>query len=200
MQEIRVKADVSGVLKRLKRIHADQVPFATSSALNSTIFDVRRQIVGPTWDDAFEVRNKRFPSAAFRVDKATKRQLRARVYDYLGRASIRLHAEGGIKRPKGRSLAIPTSNIKRTSSGKISKAQKPAHLKRAFRATMPSGQEVIAQRVGKPRLPIRILYNLEPGASIRKELRFYEDAAREARRTYERHWKKSFVRAIRTAR
>lgn len=203
---VSVKSNIKGFMRQLNRFQRRQIPFATSLALNDTIFQVRKRIVERTWRRSFKVRNRRFPGALFRVKKATKRNLTATLYDRLGRASLDLHIDGGTKRPKGRHLAIPTGNVKRTATGKIGKAKRPSALlkkPRTFKLNwndntgMPAG---IYQRVGKKRLPIKMLFRLKPSARIKKSFPFYEDAQDTTRRAFDHNFARGLRRALRTAR
>lgn len=198
--ELDLQVNTIGVLKFLETVHKKQVPYATSSALNATIFEVRKEIVGRTWEAAFEARNKRFPNTLFRVRKATKRRFSVTLYDRLGRASLDLHAKGAVKRPKAGSLAIPTGNIKRTASGKISKARRPQGLRNSFVADLRGRGRAVWQRYGRDGSKLRLMYDLERSAQISKRFMFYEDAEKVALRQYPRQWDKSFMRAVRTAR
>lgn len=195
-----VQVDTKGVLKFLEVVHKKQVPFATSNALNATIFKVRKRIVGPTWNAAFDTKNGRFPSTLFKVRKASKRRLSASLFDRLGRASLDLHTTGGVKRPKGGSLAIPTSNIKRSATGKISKGKRPQGLKNSFVANLNGRGRAVWQRYGRKGSKIRMMYDLERSARISKRFRFYEDAEKVALKEYPKEWEKSFIKAVRSAR
>lgn len=199
MVSMRVSVNTKGVLKYLETIQKKQVPYATSQALNSTIFDVRKQIVGPTYRRAFNVRNSRFASAAFRVEKASKRRLRAKLFDRLERGSLDLHAEGGTKRPKSGSLAIPTDKIKRTSGGKIPKGKKPRNLAGGFVGNPFGKGRGIWQRDRRTRR-LKLMYDLERSARIRRSFDFYRDAEKVASRVYPRHWEREFIWAIRKPR
>ena len=87
-----LQADLTDLMKQ-------QLPFATSLALNATIKDVRRRIVFSTWPKAFTVRNKPFPGVVFRMKFSNKSTLEAMVFDQLGRDFIERHVTGGTKRP-----------------------------------------------------------------------------------------------------
>lgn len=196
---VSVKSDIAAFRRQLRRDQRRQIPFAVSRAINETAFDVRRRIIGPTWARAFTVRNRRFPAAAFRVAKATKRHLTASVFDRLGRASLDLHATGGIKRPRGRHIAVPRGAIKRTATGKVGKARRPAAvLARAnvFRRRL-GAREYILQRTRKG---LRPLYLLISRARIAKRFRFAEDARRVVERRFRRRLFVSLGKALRTAR
>lgn len=201
--QINVQSNISTFAKAMDAFGRDQIPFATASALNSTAFDVRKQIVEDTYPNSFTVRNKRFASQMFRVDKANKRNLTARIYDRLGRDYMVNQAEGGIKRPRGNHIAIPSRQIKRTASGKVPKAKQPRNVLggRGYRTTLDSGQPVIAEQTGRGAARRqRVLYLLENVARIPKRFPFYEDANRKAGRVFDRNFAKSFAFAKQTAR
>jgi len=83
---------------------------------------------------------------------------------------------GAAKRPRA-VLGKPNTFIRRTSSG---------------------GQ--ILQKGRRKSAPLKTLYQLVPLARIPKRLRFYEDAAKVVQRRMVPNFKKSFERAVRTAR
>jgi hypothetical protein len=201
--QISVKSNISAFAKAMDAFGKNQIPFATHRAINKTAFDVRDEIVKETFPKSFTVRNKRFASQMFRVDKATKRNLTARVYDRLGRDYMTNQAEGGIKRPRGNNIAIPSRQLKRTASGKVPKAKQPRNVLggRGYRTTLDSGQPIIAEQTGRGAArKQRVLYILENIARIPKRFPFYEDANKTAGRMFDRNFKKSFAFAKQTAR
>ena len=200
---INMTSNASAVQKALQGF-SKQLPFAMSQALNSTAFDVRKQIVDKTYPQSFTVRNRRFASAMFRVEKATKRKLSAAVFDRLGKDYMVKQAEGGIKTPRGNSIAIPGRVNTRTSTGKIPRARTPRNLLdngRAYKTTLRGGQKAIVQPQGRGNTKrLKVMYVLEPKARIPQRFDFYEDANRVSRRNFERNFNKAFARAKRTAR
>jgi len=201
--QISVKSNISAVTKALDAFGKRQIPFATSLALNDAAFAVRKEIVERTYPDSFTVRNKRFAGAMFRVGKASKRNLTATVSDVLGRDYMTMQAEGGIKRPRGRNIAIPSRQIKRTATGKVPMAKQPRNLLggKGYRTTLRSGQPVIAENVGRGAAKRqRVLYLLEPTARIPKRFPFYERGRKVAQTSFARAFSKRFAQARRTAR
>lgn len=200
---VSVRSNISAVSKAIDAFGKRQIPFATSQALNDTAFAVRKEIVERTYPDSFTVRNSRFASAMFRVGKASKRNLVATVSDVLGRDYMVNQAKGGIKRPRGRNIAIPSREIKRTGTGKVPKAKQPRNLLngKGYRTTLRSGQPVIAEKTGKGSAKRqRILYLLEPTARIPKRFPFYERGRKVAKDTFPRAFDRRFAQARRTAR
>tara|TARA_R100001510_G_scaffold52706_1_gene53658 strand:+ start:574 stop:1221 length:648 start_codon:yes stop_codon:yes gene_type:complete len=187
--EINVESNISALTKAMDAFGKDQLPFATSKALNDTAFIVRNTIVKETFPRSFDVKNKRFAGVAFKVDTANKRKLEARVFDRLNKDYLALQESGGTKRPRGNSIAIPTDEIKVTGRG-VTKARRPRQLlqsgKRAFRTKSKTGQDIIAQRRGKKRYPLKVLYVLEPQADIKPRFPFYAVGLNLAQKTFEK--------------
>ena len=200
---IKVKTNIKEVSSWLRSIHSKQIPFSTSVALNNTAFDVRKQLVEKTYQKAFKLRNSKLPSYATRVKKATKNKLIAVVGNISGRELDFLvtQAEGGIKTPKGRSLAIPSNNTKRNSKGAVPKAQRPRQLMAKGKSfiTSVNGTRVIMEQKSKKKAPV-VKYILTPSAKIDKALQFFEDGNKVVDRVFKRHFVQAFSRAIKTAR
>jgi hypothetical protein len=201
--QMNIKTNLSMVQKAMASMHKKQVPFAMARALTDTAFEVRDKIVNETYPRSFTVRNKRFPRAMFRVGPAKKTNLVATVSDVLGRDYMVTQATGGTKTARGQNIAIPTREIKRLVSGRVSKAKQPRNLLNAkgFKTKLRGGQQVIAENVGRGKnKQRRILYILEPSVFIRKRFPFYEDARGTARSAFRPAFNKRFAQAKRTAR
>jgi len=200
--EINVESNISALTKAMDAFGKDQLPFAMAGALTATAFIVRNTIVKDTFPRSFDVKNKRFAGAAFRVDKANKRKLEARVFDRLDKEYLAMQESGGTKRPRGNSIAIPTDEIRVTGRG-VAKARRPRQLlqsgKRAFRTRSRTGQEIIAQRRGKKRYPLRTLYILEPRANIKPRFPFYTVAIVSAQKAFDKKLPEFLQRARKTA-
>ncbi len=199
-----MKINISSQVKRqlhpfIRGLARKQLPFATANAINSTCFDIRKEIVSHTYPEAFDVRNKHFARAAFRVGKASKRRLVGRVYDRLGRGWLERQARGGTKRPDGSNLAIPTRNIKRTASGRIGVAKRPRNLRNAFVADLRGRGKAVYQRYGRKGKKLRLAYVLEPRARVDQRFDFYEDANRIVNKRFVAHFSRAFAHAVRTS-
>lgn len=199
-----IRSNIREVSRGLDLLQRQQLPFAISRALNDSAFGVRKRIVSRTWPRAdLEVRNRGFIRASMRVKKASKVKLRASVYDRLGRGFMPLQAEGGTKRPRSSSkLAVPI-NARRTAGGRIRKRDLPSSLRanpRAFLIRAKSGHQMIVERQGRARLPIRVLYHLTSSAVVDKSFAFYEDAEASSLRQFPRHFERRLRDALRTAR
>jgi hypothetical protein len=139
-----VKFDQAVFERKAKQLQGalDQVPFALSQALNAAVKNARQVLVLNTWPSHVTQRNASFIGRALRTEFSTKRNLRVEIYDDLGRASLSLHADGGVKRAKKRLAIPPGGTVTRTGRG-VRKNQTPRSIidrtpKRALRVT-PQG-------------------------------------------------------------
>ena len=130
MINIDITSDIENAMMDVDTFFRGQIPFGTAGALNDSIFDVRKRIVGSTYPKAFQVRNRAFPGRLWRVtQKANKREMTALLTQTLDRDYITTHATGGIKSSRGgHSVAVPIG-IKRTKNGRIPAAKKPTRLR-----------------------------------------------------------------------
>lgn len=201
----------SSALLGLERARRDQLPFATALALTRTAQEAQ-EAERDEIPRRFETRGT-YLERGVRIKAATKRAPQAAVFwrapggaarrsfaDTLAR-----HETGGVKAPRGRALAIPVAEPRRTKGGKIRKAALPAALlkrKRTFVAPFNRGADAgIFQRVGKRRYPIRLLYHLtSETVRIRERWEFVDTARELARREYPKQFGKAFAKAIATRR
>jgi hypothetical protein len=188
--------DFSEFERKTREIGAalDQIPFALANSLTSAAFKTRQHLIAETWPNSVEVRNKRFLSAALRVEKATKADISAAIVDTLNRAALKKHAEGGVKTGRGQ-LAIPTKRVIRTGSG-VRASQKPRALKRAVRKG-----NLIFQAEGKGTASrLRLMYRLKPAARIKPDVPFYRDFHRVMLAEVRRAFPVEMAKAMRTRR
>jgi hypothetical protein len=151
----------------------DQVPFALSLSLNRAVEDAQTALIVDTWPRHVTVRNPSFLRATLRRKYSTKRDLEVKILDTLGRASLKLHAEGGVKRPRGAHLAIPPKGVRMTSHG-LPKNQRP----RALIARTPARSLRITPTgifVGKRGGGLRLAFSLKSSANQPKDVPFHED-------------------------
>ncbi len=177
-----------------------QIPFALAVALTKTAKDVQKDELKHLHRE-FTIRNKwpeRGPLAV-KITPATKKRMFATVFtkaDFMP-----LHETGGTKIPEGNHLAIPTSNVKRGKTGKITKGQRPRNLKKSFVLETKGGQLGIWQRKGRgKRSEIKPMYWLEPRANIKKSWDWFRTGFKTINRTFNDNFSKSLDKALRTSR
>ena len=125
--QISVKSDVDKALKGLSRLHKKQMPFAAALGLTNTAMKVAkveqhmmvRQLDRPT---PFTIKGIRWQGAN-KSDFKTRR-LHSRVYLMPKQAEyLRFQIEGGARTPKGKAIAVPTSNVKLNRYGNLAGGQ-----------------------------------------------------------------------------
>ena len=125
--QISVKSDVEKALKGMSRLHKKQMPFAAALGLSMTAKKVAkveqrmmvRELVRPT---PFTIKGVRWQGAS-KNDFKTGR-LHSRVYLMPTQAEyLRYQIEGGTRTPKGRAIAVPTSNVKLNRYGNLAGGQ-----------------------------------------------------------------------------
>lgn len=99
---------------------------------------------------------------------------------------LAIHETGGRKEPRGRNLAVPTDNVKRSKRQIIVKAQRPRNLKDAFvlntrkgpvifrRMFMNAKGRTTGRKIRGVKGALVALFGLEPSVRIRKQSTFYE--------------------------
>jgi hypothetical protein len=179
-------------------LHRKQIPFATAKALTDTAKDARAAIVEHLQGE-FTLRTawwKQGNKYGINVKAAKKNDLAAEVFT---RAQwMELHETGGVKIPRRRNLAIPSTFVKRSKKDLITKANRPRALKNSFVRRSKTGQETIFQRINKKQ--IRPMYFLEKQAQIQPAFRFYHTASRVVNERWAQNFEKAIEFAIRTAR
>lgn len=217
--DIQVSVETVDVFRFLRRVFRDQIPFATSKAINDTAKDFQRA-EREHMHDIFTVRRRTFIDRSVKIKPfATKHRLSATVsIDPPGgqrRADILTKFEaGGTKRPRGRHIAVP-DEARRTRSGVISRTQRPRALQfelwgrgpeaTVFRGTRRAFMVVPHQRGGaifQRRAKRRVvqLFAFTSKARIPAVLEFEETAERVVNERFGVRFSEAFDRAVRTAR
>jgi hypothetical protein len=196
---LRVKADIDKMRGQLTRMQRQQIPYAASVALNTVAFDTRQDIIKRVWPQSFRgMRNPRFPSVLFRVDKASKGRLSSAVYQDLPRDWVQLHITGGIRRPiRASTRAVPVG-ARRTATGRIRSADKPRTIKGGFITDLRGRGPALWKKLGKDRL--QLMFVLRPSVNQRRIFPFYKEGYRYAERRWPGAFSQAVERALRTAR
>lgn len=175
----------------------DQLPYAISRTLNDTMLkDVRPNIIGPTWQRAFKVRNTGLARASIRAELSTKTSLQAGVYDALGKANLGVHAEGGARPKPSASLAIPNqNNVKLGARGRKPWARAMTKTVPARALRVIKGRGIFVGEGGR----LRAWYWFRPSARLSKRFKFYEDFKRVTERGVSARFPGNIQAAIATA-
>ena len=197
---ISVRADIKGAVRYLNNIQKKQIPFATSQALNDVAFDARKALQA----QALKKLDKptRFTINGFQVKKSTKRNLTAVVFIEAKRWKyLKYQVLGGTRRPKGKAIGLPTSNVKLNKFGNVpGKRRGLVKNKRQFIATIGGITGVWEKRGGKRNPQLRLMHAMEPNAQYRKRFPFYKIVEGVVRSKFVRRFNKRMAGALRTAR
>ena len=223
---IDVDTNAAEVVRSLRFLFRDQVPFATSLAINHTAKGIQA-VQRDGMRRRFTIRRP-YVLQGVKVSKfSTKRDLEAIVEIDPSRGFLFKFEEGGTVRPRGRRFAVP-DEVRRGKTGVVSRVMRPRGLrfefhgsgpkaevhrglKRTFMIRRPDGTGAIFQRLGRrgrKRLPpgqqrpgkLRMLFSFTPKAEIEPTLEFELTAQTVFERTFARNFEASFDRAVRTAR
>lgn len=195
-----IKLDFRGInetIGTLKNIQK-QVAFASSKAINNTAKAVQKMEIEKELPSSLKLRSRWFkPGTRFGVN--IKFSSKTRLFATIGSQAdwLTLVEHGGIKKPTGKALAIPTSNV--TTNKVRPKGEKPARIlknPRAFTATLPSGKAGIFIRKGNNRLPIKALYFFKTSSTVDKQLSFEESGVVLVNGTYAVEFTKQLQQAI----
>lgn len=208
---INVKSNLSTVSKALDAFGKNQMPFALANTLNDSAFQIRKNTIENVWTKDVKVKNPAFMKAVMMpikgTNRATKRKLRSIVQNYPSgnrhKDFLQRLAVGGIKSPRGRSIAIPAEDMPLRAKGGVTARNRPRPLldrPKVFRQRV-RGQDMILQRTTKKPYPLKRLYILEQGSvNIDNQFSFYEDADKLANKVMRENFRKNFARAKASAR
>ena len=209
--QINVKTNLKAVEKAIDAFGKNQIPFAMANTLNDAAFQIRKNTIENVWTKDVKVKNPAFMRAVMMPikgdNRATKRKLRAIVQNYPSgnrhKDFLQRLAVGGIKSPRGRSIAIPASDMPLRTRGGVTARNRPRPLldrPKVFRQRV-GGQDMILQRATNKPYPLKRLYILEQGSvKIDNQFSFYEDADKLSQRVMRENFRKNFARAKASAR
>ena len=182
MITIDITSNIERQLRGVEHFARD-IPFIASKSLNSTGFEVRKQITEITYPRSFTVRNRILARRMWKVKLSRKYDLNAAVEQTLERAWVAAQAEGGAKPHRGAQIAIPVrpSDV-RAPTGRVRAPLKPINI------TKRKGVFLMGKGVNKIRIVKRdpktkdltTIYTFQSGAHLNKRFPFYEDATRSA--------------------
>lgn len=204
--------NIAGVDRWVQDVFDDQIPFATSLAINWTALDFQRAQLG-RMQSIFDINEPGFAKRAATIKPfATKQTQEARisVQAPMDRSDIFGKFEtDDTKYPfSGDSIAVPTEHVPRTARGHVQKAWRPRRVldrnfRDGFRAFVrpsrrkPGVRTIFFVEPGNGILP---LYQLVPRVSLPPDLEFVETAEKTVQQKFDENFTRSFDQAIRTAR
>lgn len=173
-----LKRDIEQVTKQLRGLAREQIPFATSLALNQVAQDGQRRAQRQM--RLLLDRPTPFTIRGVRTKRSNKRNLYAEVYlqeiqgDYL-----KFAIKGGSRQPKGRAIVVPVK-LKLNKYGNIPRRKIKALLQRKDTFVLSNSSKAgIYQRTRTGKLEMLIAF--EPAASYEPRFPFHDIVIREAK-------------------
>ena len=218
MIHLSVSSNSRQVADQIEKKLERQIPFVTSVALNNTLVKTRNDEVWRDYERVFTARNKAFFRQVAHVYRSKRGQAKTfgavigsiqekmvtpppGVAPAGGRTAdtsfMRRHVSGGVKTPRGASIAIPmTGRVGRKAGGGIRKAQLPRSItgsKRGFRA----GKYIMRRKNKKQ---IEAVYHLAKSAKIRGVWNPHMSVFRGVNSRIRHEFAAAWIRAIKTMR
>lgn len=204
--EVKVTSTAGPVRARLRSLRRRQLPFATAKALTRSAKPVASEL-GSSIGDHFRQRSRGL-SRAWTFDRANKSDWPRPVAVVHLRPWAEFmadHALGKVRRARrgGSRMAVPTSLVRRTKTGRVRKSQKPTRLreKKGTVVRRQGGSTVIqVKRGARAKVRAGIFYTLHSNVRIRKVWPVDAIAARKFRAVYRPIFRAELARAIATSR
>ena len=135
---IDVDTNAAEVVRSLRFLFRDQVPFATSLAINHTAKGIQA-VQRDGMRRRFTIRRP-YVLQGVKVSKfSTKRDLEAIVEIDPSRGFLFKFEEGGTTRPRGTRFAVP-DEVRRGKTGVVSRVMRPRQLKFKFHGSGPKAE------------------------------------------------------------
>ena len=221
---VSVEFPAEEVSRYAAKVFDDQMPFATARALNGVALKFQGNQRERQYQ-VFTIRRKQFADRSVKIKPfATKirQEVRVAVDSPGGRSDIFGKFEDQTSKTpfRGKSIAVPTTNVPRTAAGVIRKGWRPKDLldgaaqhgvgrvfqskgnvyrgkKKTFLVRKPGGKGTIFERDGAELLP---LYQLVPRVRISPDLQFVDTANKTVNAEWVNQFGIAFDRATKTAR
>tara|TARA_R100000734_G_C3297787_1_gene88787 strand:+ start:485 stop:1075 length:591 start_codon:yes stop_codon:yes gene_type:complete len=195
--KISVKNNIKEATKGLRKTHREQVPFATSNAINKTLFDLRKEMGKQTTKHLD--RPTPFTQKGFVVATAKKTTLKGMLFlkDVVEKY-LKFQIEGGT-RSTGKNIPIPYKpnarlnkfgNIIGKRSGLVKKSNQYIGEVNGINGVWEK------QKNGKNKLIIAF----ERSVNYRKRFPFYTIAEMFTKNVFDKNFTKAFLRAVRSSR
>lgn len=187
---IDVRSNIAEVTKNLSKVQRDQIPFATSLAINNVANEVAYAVTKQMQHDldrptpftlkAFMSGNK------FNGKRATKRSLYATVEAKPIQAEyLHYQVEGGTRLPKKRVVAVPTKNARLNRYGNVSNRKRGLVRNSKQFVGEVKGIAGVWERTGGKRSPgVRLIHGFEDSVQYRKRFNPYVTASKVVRRKF----------------
>jgi len=224
-----IKSNAPELQSRIDNLAKQQMPFATSLALNKSMKNARDIDLKMAYDRFFERKNKAWFQQVHQIRNSkvshikktgiavaaiqrsslpsppgttVARARRPAFSDFMER-----HVRGGAKTPvSSRSIAVPiTANVKRrkggAKAGAVVQSQKPKTIMNSGKGFVfeKQGQKFMAQKFGRGAKQTRVLYALKKSVNIKGGYNPEKAVKQGLRKYYNVNFKHAMVRALQSA-
>tara|TARA_R100000734_G_scaffold19136_1_gene18418 strand:+ start:8134 stop:8721 length:588 start_codon:yes stop_codon:yes gene_type:complete len=193
--KVNVKDNIKEVTKWTTSVQKKQIPFATSNAINTTLFQLKKEMAKQT---VKKLDNPTpFTQRGFFIEKAKKSKLfgalfaRKEVADYL-----HYQIEGGV-RASGKKFAIPTSNAKLNKFGNIPN-KKGGVVKKKNQKIMTIKGMTGVYETHKDRT-LKLIVAFKNSATYKIKFPFYVIAQKFSQAKFDKNFVEAFNKALRSA-
>lgn len=210
MTQISVRTNVKEVTKGLTKLQRQQIPFATSVALNKTgqlVLAGLQRTAQKTFDGGATPSTLRalkppkgLKGRRHNIIFSTKRDLRTTIFlpDWAANY-LKYQIDGGIRPTDGSGTGVPTRNRRLNKYGNIP-GRRSGLVKgnKQFISTI-KGIDGVWERYGPKGRNVRLLIAFEKNPKYRKKFTYFETATKMAKIHFSRKLKISLDKAIRSA-
>lgn len=204
--DVKVTSDAGQVRDRLHSLRMRQLPFATAKSLTLAARPVAAEL-GASIGHHFKQRSRGL-SRSWTFDRANKSdwpEPRAVLHLRSWAEFMADHALGATRRAeRGASrMAVPTSLVRRTTTGRVRKSQKPTRLRNKKGTTVRrvGGSTVIqVKRGARAKVKAGIFYTLHRRVKIDQTWPVDRIAKAKLREVYRPIFRRELARAVSTAR
>tara|TARA_Y100000289_G_C3930575_1_gene156189 strand:+ start:4428 stop:5024 length:597 start_codon:yes stop_codon:yes gene_type:complete len=196
--QVNVTSNVAFVEKRLNKIQKKQIPFATSVAINNTLFGLRKEM-GKQVDKKLD-RPTPFTKRGFLVDKAKKTKLfgilfmKNKVADYM-----QYQVDGGIRK-ETKMIPVPfKANARLNKYGNIIGKRTGLIKKNSQFIGTINGTTGVWERTNKNQR-VKLMIGFEGQVNYKPRFPFYKIASKYSGRLFPKNFDRAITKALRTTR
>lgn len=195
-----IRADIAAAVAVMTEAEQKHLPFVIARTLTKTA-QSGQQAVREEMRANLVLRRK-FLEQTVRLAPATKTQFLARVYlpeTYGGRNLdfVARQVLGGTKMPRSRHIAVPQyGNIRQVKIRKAAAGPRAVLQQGAFIMQSRSGGMAIVRRKGRERLPLQVLFHLDPRTIVPQRLTFAPPALTAMQRELHGHFAAAWAKAM----
>ena len=200
MTQINVSFKTDSFKKGLLAAAKNQIPFATSLAINKTAGEARDALKKHA-KNVFTLRNRHI-ERGIRMQASNKKNLTA-VVGSVDRI-VEEQARGGIK--TDRRATVPGEGVRPTFPTKVPRSKFPQRLlqkggkRKPFFVTFKSGRKALVQRTGTKRLPLKVLYHFPSRVLVKARFRFERIVQAIVKGRFNKNVEAALDKALKTAR